>query len=67
MHSTARPLGRRFTDTGELTSGTMSPKALEYNVPGGKSVYQEWRDSAIQFDPARAKALLDEIGVKDEW
>ena len=54
-----------YFDTGELTSGTMSPKALEYNVPGGKSVYQEWRDSAIQFDPARAKALLDEIGVKD--
>ncbi|HAN16341.1 MAG TPA: ABC transporter substrate-binding protein, partial [Chloroflexi bacterium] len=35
-----------YFDTGELTSGTMSPKALEYNVPGGKAAYQEWRDSA---------------------
>ncbi|NBT03520.1 MAG: ABC transporter substrate-binding protein, partial [Proteobacteria bacterium] len=54
-----------YFDTGELTSGTMSPKALEYNVPGGKAAYQEWRDSAIQYDPARAKALLAEIGLKD--
>ncbi len=66
-HAFNRSAARKavYFDTGELTSGTMSPKALEYNVPGGKSVYQEWRDSAIQFDPARAKALLDEIGVKD--
>jgi peptide/nickel transport system substrate-binding protein len=54
-----------YFDTGELTSGTMSPKALEYNVPGGKSVYEEWRDSAIKYDPAGAKALLAEIGLKD--
>ena len=66
-HAFNRSAARKavYFDTGELTSGTMSPKALEYNVPGGKAAYQEWRDSAIQFDPARAKALLDEIGVKD--
>ncbi len=66
-HAFNRSAARKavYFDTGELTSGTMSPKALEYNVPGGKASYQEWRDSAIQFDPARAKALLDEIGVKD--
>lgn len=54
-----------YFGTGEQTTGTMSPKALEYNVPGGRTIYQAWRDAAIRFDPAYAKGLLDEIGVKD--
>ncbi len=54
-----------YFGTGEQTTGTLSPKAIEYNVPGGKTVYQSWRDAAVRFDPDAAKALLDEIGLKD--
>jgi peptide/nickel transport system substrate-binding protein len=54
-----------YFGTGEQTTGTLSPKAIEYNVPGGKTVYQSWRDAALRFDPNAAKALLDEIGLKD--
>jgi peptide/nickel transport system substrate-binding protein len=51
--------------TGELTTGTMSPKALEFNVAGGKEVYQAWRDSAKEYNPDKAKAELDALGFKD--
>jgi peptide/nickel transport system substrate-binding protein len=54
-----------YFNTGEITSGTLSPKAIEYHLPGGAGIYQEWRDSAVRFDPEQAKRLLDEIGVRD--
>jgi peptide/nickel transport system substrate-binding protein len=54
-----------YFNTGELTAGTMSPKAIEYQIPGGKGVYEEWRDSAIRYDPELAKRMLDSIGVVD--
>ena len=54
-----------YFGTGEQTTGTLSPKAIEYNVPGGKTIYQSWRDAAVRYDPDAAKALLDEIGLKD--
>ena len=54
-----------YYDTGEKTTGTMSPKALEFHVEGGQEVYQSWRDSYLKYDPEAAKKLLDEIGVKD--
>jgi peptide/nickel transport system substrate-binding protein len=54
-----------YFNTGELTTGTLSPKAIEYNINDqGKQVYASWRDSAVKYDPEAAKALLDEIGVK---
>ena len=56
-----------FFGTGEITTGTMSPKAIEYNVNDeGESIYQQWRDSYAKFNPTKAKALLDEIGVVDK-
>jgi peptide/nickel transport system substrate-binding protein len=55
-----------YFNTGELTTGTLSPKALEYNIEGGRRVYEEWRDSALRYDPDYAKRLLDEIGVTDK-
>jgi peptide/nickel transport system substrate-binding protein len=54
-----------YFNTGELTTGTMSLKAVEYNIPGGKGIYQEWRDAAVAYDPNKAKAMLDSIGVID--
>jgi peptide/nickel transport system substrate-binding protein len=48
---------------GELTSGTMSPKAIEYNINDqGKAAYAEWRDAFVKYDPAAAEAMLDEAG-----
>ncbi len=55
-----------YFNTGEPTSGTLSPKAKEYLVNDeGKATYKEWRDAWVQFDPEQAKKLLDELGVKD--
>jgi peptide/nickel transport system substrate-binding protein len=48
---------------GELTGGTMSPKAIEYNINDqGKAAYAEWRDAFVKYDPAAAEAMLDEAG-----
>ncbi|MFD2079061.1 ABC transporter substrate-binding protein [Actinopolymorpha cephalotaxi] len=56
-----------YFNTGEQTTGTLSPKAKEYKVNDeGKQVYQQWRDSALKYDPAAAKKLLDELGVVDK-
>jgi peptide/nickel transport system substrate-binding protein len=53
-----------------LTTGTFSPKAIEYNIDEkgnpdrANARYREWRDSYVAFDQERAKKLLDDIGVK---
>jgi peptide/nickel transport system substrate-binding protein len=50
---------------GELTTGTFSPKAIEYNINDqGKQVYAAWRDSYVKYDPALAEKILDEAGYK---
>lgn len=57
---------RFYFDTGEPTTATFSPKAIEYSINDtGKEIYIAWRDSAVSYDPEKAKALLDEIGVKE--
>jgi len=48
-----------------LTTGTFSPKAIEYNYNDqAKQVYKSWRDSFVKYDPETAKTMLDSIGVK---
>lgn len=50
---------------GELTTGTFSPKAIEYNINDqGRQVYAAWRDSYVKYDPALAEKILDEAGYK---
>lgn len=50
---------------GELTTGTMSPKAIEYNVNDtGKAAFAEWRDSFVKYDVAAAEKMLDDAGYK---
>lgn len=50
---------------GELSNGTMSPKAVEYNFNDeAKKRYAEWRDSYKDFDAAKAESILDEAGYK---
>jgi peptide/nickel transport system substrate-binding protein len=64
-----RPTIRRivYYDTGTPTTGSMSPKALEFNFnAAAQSHYEKFRTIYADFDPEQAKALLDEIGVVDK-
>jgi len=55
-----------YFDTGDPTTGTMSPKAIEFQVNDtGKKMYTTWRDAYVQHDVAKAKKLLDSLGLKD--
>ncbi len=62
-----RPNARKviYYNQGELTTGTMSPKAIEYRIGEGPQKYKAWRDSFVKYDPATAKKMLDELGLKD--
>jgi len=67
-HAMDRPKIQKmvFYGTGELSTGTFSPKAVEYHrSEEGKQIYKEWRDCAVEYDPEKAMAMLDEIGVVD--
>ncbi len=56
-----------YFNMGEPTTGTMSPKAAEFHrSEEGQNLYEEWRDSYVSYEPERAKALLDAIGVVDQ-
>ena len=55
-----------YFNTGELTTGTHSPKASEFQINDtGAQLYQQWRDAYVEYNPDKAKQLLDELGVKD--
>ena len=54
-----------YYNQGEATTGTMSPKAAEFNVGQGSQVYKQWRDAFVEHNPPKAKQLLDSIGLKD--
>jgi peptide/nickel transport system substrate-binding protein len=56
-----------YYNTGERTTGTYSPKAIEYHAGAeGKQAYASWRDSAVAYDPERAKQLLAQAGLKQQ-
>jgi peptide/nickel transport system substrate-binding protein len=55
-----------YFGTGEKTTGTMSPKAIEFTADEvGQQLYAEWRDLAIEYDPDLANSMLDEAGAVD--
>jgi len=55
-----------YFNTGELTSGTLSPKAIEYQFNDeAKQRYAEWRDAWKAFDPETSMELLDSIDIVD--
>jgi peptide/nickel transport system substrate-binding protein len=55
-----------YFNTGELTTGTLSPKAIEYQFNDeAKERYAEWRDLAVEYDPDKAMELLDSINIVD--
>jgi peptide/nickel transport system substrate-binding protein len=56
-----------YFNTGEKTTGTLSPKDKDFQVNDeGKKIYKDWRDSYVEHNPEKAKQLLDELGVKDK-
>ncbi|WP_020577607.1 ABC transporter substrate-binding protein [Actinopolymorpha alba] len=55
-----------YFNTGEITTGTLSPKGVTFQVnEQGQRLFEQWRDAYLGYDPERAKALLDELGVVD--
>lgn len=55
-----------YFGTGELTTGTMSPKGIEFNADArGEQLYADWRDLAVEFNLEAAADLLDSAGVVD--
>lgn len=54
-----------YFGTGELTTGTMSPKGIEFQGDVGQDLYQQWRDLAVEFDLEKAAEMLDEAGAVD--
>ena len=54
-----------YYNTGQLTTGTMSPKAFEFNFNADAQAFgKKAFDIYVKYDPEKAKALLDEIGCK---
>ena len=55
-----------YFNQGEPTTGTASPKAIEYHFSKqGENMYKSWRDSFVKYDPEQAKKMFDELGLKD--
>lgn len=58
---------------GTITTGTLSPKALEFNYNAeARTRYAAYRDAYAAYNPTQANTLLDSIGVvdvepKDGW
>ncbi|HVX43603.1 MAG TPA: ABC transporter substrate-binding protein [Mycobacteriales bacterium] len=56
----------QYFGTGELTTGSLGPKAPEFHTkPEGPTLYSKWRDYYKDLDIDKAKSLLDQIGLKD--
>ena len=55
-----------YFNTGFPSTGTLSPKAMEYVVNDqGKAVFEKWRDSYLRYDPKKSAALLDELDLPE--
>ncbi len=66
-HAYNRPEAKKtiYFEQGELTSGTLSPKGSSFQVNDeAKQIYAQWRDAWLEFDQAKAKSMLDELGLK---
>jgi peptide/nickel transport system substrate-binding protein len=53
--------------TGEVTTGTLSPKGEMFTLNDeAKQNYVKWRDAYVKYDVEKAKSMLDELGVVDK-
>ncbi len=67
-HCFDRPTIQRlvYYETGFPTTGTLSSKAIEFNFNDeAKSIFAQWRDAYVEYNPDKAMALLDEAGIQD--
>lgn len=48
---------------GRPQQATISRRAWHFRTPEGAALHEEWARSWAQYDPARANALLDEMGL----
>ena len=56
-----------YYNTGFLTTGTMSPKAFEFNFNAeAQAFFQKARDAYVEYNPDKAKELLAEAGYAGE-
>jgi len=56
-----------FLGMGRKTTGSFSPKTPEYShFEEGQKVMEEWINSYVEYDPGKARDLLDELGVVDQ-
>jgi len=54
-----------YYGTGFPTTGTMSPKAFEFNFNAeAQTRYVKYRDAYVAYDPAKANSMLDDLGMK---
>ncbi len=53
-----------YFEQGQQTTGTMSPKAVEFHVGEGPQIYNQWRTSYLKYNPTQAGTMLDSVGVK---
>jgi len=52
-----------YYDTGTPTTGSMSPKAIEFNFnEEAQAHYEKFRSLYVDYDPEKAMEMLDEIG-----
>jgi peptide/nickel transport system substrate-binding protein len=54
-----------YFQTGQETTGTISPQSPEFQVGDGPKTYKQWRDAYNAHNPGKAKQLLAELGLKD--
>lgn len=66
-HAFNREAARKaiYFNQGEITTGTYGPKAIESIVGIGPKIHSQWMNDALKYDPALAKKMLDDLGVKD--
>jgi peptide/nickel transport system substrate-binding protein len=55
-----------YNGFGDLQNATMSEYLMHYNAPGGRQLDQEWAQAYADYDPEKAKELLNEAGIVDQ-
>ncbi|MFW6271224.1 MAG: ABC transporter substrate-binding protein [Bacillota bacterium] len=55
-----------YYNEGEPTTGTLSPKASEYQTEEGKEIFKEWKNLAVEYKRKKAEKMLDELDVVDQ-
>ena len=67
-HAVNRPKIQKvvFYGMGYQTNGTYTMKTPTFQSEKGGQVFEEWRNASVEYDLAKSKKLLDEVGVVDQ-